>query len=381
MIIRRLLVGLILVATIGSSAIGVLVWHGREVSAERFHWGALIRPYALETVASHATYDWRAAVTSQLELAHELGLTTIRVDLEHDSIMMRQFLTLIKQAGFETVLVVDRPDKDFASPTTDFAHLGRELGDRVARDYAGLVDVWQLANEVSGSAVHQGDDSGPTLPNRYGLSYDKTRYSNVRDYTRAMGEAIRARDPRARLMLTGHWVLVDIIPMLQKDGVPFEIVGWDWYSDQGVDPAAKLVDGQPPLDLPTLFTDLDKEFWLAEVNRESGSFGGHERDQASWLAEVGRAVNRNPKVSGLTFFMLGDKADEVAAQQTTGSLGLVPVTFDARGFARFAMPKPAFANYQTSIAARPFLDPTRSSTAFDRFSLQTYRSFTALAHE
>jgi hypothetical protein len=170
-------------------------------------------------------------------------------------------------------------------------------------------------------------------------------------------------------------VLVDIFPALIRDGIDFDIIGWDWYSDMGTDPARYRTDEGDALDFPAFAHELGKEFWLAEVNREAGSFDGAERAQADWLTAVGTAVTKNRAISGFMVHLLPDMAEEVRTQQKTGSLGLVPVRFDERGFARFTTPKPAFAAYQQLIRTRPFVEPGRTPVLLERFSLTAARLF------
>ena len=377
-------VGVILTAVVLLVALvtGGLVWRGSQLLKSDSaptpitkHWGVLIRPFALVMPETEATYDWRPSVRQQLDDAHTLGVTTIKVDLESDFRMTYELLSMIKAAGFETVLIVDRGDKDFASTSTDFTALGQQLGDAAAIRFAGVVDVWQLANEVSGSAVHQPSDTGATLTNRYNLTYDQNRYNNVRNYTKAMGLAIRAHDPNAKLMLTGHWVLVDIFPRLVADGVPFDIVGWDWYSDQGTDPSNKVVDGQGSLNLPQFFNAMGKQFWLAEVNRESGSYDGHQADQATWIGNVAKVVANGDQISGMVVFMLGDIASEVANNAKTGYLGLIEINRFANGTATFGTKKPAFAAYQSAIQTYGAKQVAATKTGLDRLAVQTARFF------
>lgn len=354
---KTLAVGLIVLVLAGAGSTPVLTSRAHELQAKQMHWGVVVRPFSLQTPAvGAAAYDWKANVQKQLDYAKTLGVTTIRYDLESNALVMKTMLQMTKAAGFETVVVVDQAGNNYTSTSTDFSALGTKLGQQVTSDYPGLIDVYQLANEVTGSAVHQGTDTGATLPNNYGLSFDKTRYTNVMTYTKAMGNSIRTAQPNAKLMLTGHWVLTDIFPMLQKDGVPFDIVGWDWYSTEGVDPAVRKIDGYPDLNLPDYFTKMGKDFWIAEMNLDGGSADNHLREQADWFAAFGANVKKDPQVKGVVEFMLPDMATEFQKGEKTGFLGLVPVTIDSKGVATYAAPKPAFAAYQTAISNHKFVD-------------------------
>ncbi len=351
---KFVIICLILVLVISGSAIW-LINHGRSLQADEMHWGAQLRPSSLATPTTVVDFDWKSNIAQQLEYAKTLGLTTVRFDIEPDPRVVPEMLKMAKQAGLETILIVNTPH-DFASTTTDFTKLGHDLGDDVVVKYGGMVDIWQLANEVTGSAVHQPTDQGPRLPNSYNLFYDQTRYTNVRNYVKAMGLAIRADDPKAKLMLTGHWVLTDIFPMLEKDGVPFDIVGWDWYSTEGDDPAVRKIDNFPDLNLPQYFTNMGKQFWIAEANQDGGSSNGQIQDQADWFARFGANVRKDPLIKGVIEQQLPDDANGILTHQTAASLGLVSVVINKDGSAAYGSPKPAFNAYQQVVANHRFIN-------------------------
>lgn len=318
------------------------------------HWGVLIRPFALN-VTEAWDYDWRPSVREQLRLAKELGVTTIRMDYE-DFVTTHEILAMVKAEGFETVLVLDAVHPSFTDTTINWAELGQLIGNDTSARYGSLVDVWQLSNELTGSSVHHPGDTGDLLPNRYNLNFDSIRYKNVRDYVKAMGLAIRSNVPEAKLMVTGHWVLVDLFPRLIADGVPFDIVGWNWYSDAGIDPAHRVIDEGGFLDLPGFFAAYGKEFWLSEFNHEGGSHGGAEVAQANYFDAVGQAVLGNAKIRGLIVHLLPDMWLEQQRGDATGDLGIVKVREEnGKGF--FDAPKPAFYSLQ-SLITRDRMQPT-----------------------
>lgn len=364
---RTFFIGCLVLILAASGATVWLVNHGRDLKNDEMHWGAQLRPSSLATPTTIVDFDWRSNMVQQLAYAKTLGLTTVRYNMEIDPRVVPVTLKIAKEANLETILIVDGPH-DFASTTTDFAKLGHDLGNDVAVKYGNMVDIWQLANEVTGSAVHQPTDQGPRIANNYNLFYDQTRYTNVRNYVKAMGLAIRAHYPTAKLMLTGHWVLTDIFPMLEKDGVPFDIVGWDWYSTEGDDPAVRKIDNFPDLNLPQYFTDMGKRFWIAETNQDGGSSNGQLQAQADWFTTFGANVRSNPLVKGVIEHQLPDDANGMLHDETAASLGLVSVVLNKDGSAAYGSPKPAFSTYQQAIANHRFVD-NRQLGWLDQLSL------------
>ncbi|MBI2589808.1 hypothetical protein HYW32_02175 [Candidatus Berkelbacteria bacterium] len=310
-------------------------------------WGVLVRPFALDVVGKPTT--WEVGIPAQLNYTQELGAKLIRANIESNDPAMELMINGARSRDLDVLLVLEvdgkNPVLDASIPTAALYDQGYAFATQYASKYAGRVQYYQLANEVSGTAAHQASDTGPTLKNSYDLTYDKNRYERVREYTRGLADGVKAADPGAKRMVTGHWVLVDIMKYLIDDKVDFEIIGWDWYSDMGIDPAKKLIDNFPALDLPGLANKWGKEFWLAEVNRESGSFDNQDQAQASYLAAVAKVVQADKRIKGMTIHMLPDMAAEQS--KTTGALGLVTVKENSDGTWKFDERKPAFATLRS----------------------------------
>lgn len=322
-----------------------------KVDPNRAHWGAVIRPFALDVAGQPTT--WQKGIPEQLDLVKAMGGTLIRANVESNIGVMDAVVNGARERNLDVLLVLevagDNPVLKSEIKQEQLYQLGKDLGREWASRYKGKVAYYQLANEVTGTAARRPEDKGPTLDNRYDLKFDKNRADRVAEYERGLADGVKQGDSKAKRMITGHWVLVDIIPYLIEKGVDFEIVGWDWYSDMGVDPATTKIDGKPDLNLPGVFTDLGKEFWLAEVNKEAGSFKGTANKQAEYLKDVATTVLANSKIQGMVVHMLPDMAAEQG--EDTGELGLVSVKKQANGSWDFADPKPAYTDLKAIFLA------------------------------
>lgn len=309
----------------------------------RAHWGAVIRPFALDVAGQPTT--WQKGIPEQLDLVKAMGGTLIRANVESNIGVMDAVVNGARERDLDVLLILeiagDNPVLNKDIKKDQLYQLGKDLGREWASRYKGKVAYYQLANEVSGTAARRPEDSGKTLPNRYDLQFDLNRAERVAQYERGLADGVKQGDKKAQRMITGHWVLVDIIPYLVQQGVDFEIVGWDWYSDMGINPALTEIDGQPDLDLPGVFTDLGKEFWLAEVNKEAGSFKGTAKEQAEYLTAVATTVLTDDSIKGMVVHMLPDMAAEQG--EDTGELGLVSVTEQPNGSWDFGDLKPAYS--------------------------------------
>lgn len=313
-----------------------------KVDPNRAHWGAVIRPFALDVAGQPTT--WQKGIPEQLDLVKAMGGTLIRANVESNIGVMDAVVNGARERNLDVLLILevagDNPVLKNEIKNEQLYTMGKDLGREWASRYKGKVAYYQLANEVSGTAARRPEDKGPTLDNRYDLKFDKNRAERVAEYERGLADGVKQGDSNAKRMITGHWVLVDIIPYLIEKGVNFEIVGWDWYSDMGIDPAKTHIDDQPDLDLPGTFIALGKDFWLAEVNKEAGSFKGTAGKQAEYLKSVANVVAASPAIQGMVVHMLPDMASEQG--EDTGELGLVPVTQSSDKTWSFGTPKPAY---------------------------------------
>lgn len=325
--------------------------HAVKVDPNRAHWGAVIRPFALDVPGTPTT--WQKGVPEQLDLVKAMGGTLVRANVEQNLSVMDAVVNGARERDLDVLLILevagDNPVLSQTIKKEQLYALGKDLGRQWASRYKGKVAYYQLANEVTGTAARRPEDTGPTLDNRYGLKFDRNRAERIAEYERGLADGVKAGDSQAQRMITGHWVLVDIIPYLIEKGVDFETVGWDWYSDMGIDPATTHVDKQPDLDLPGTFTALGKDFWLAEVNKEAGSFQGTADKQAEYLKSVAKAVVANPAIKGMVIHMLPDMAAEQG--EDTGELGLVTVTQQANDVWDFGTPKPAYTDLKAIFLA------------------------------
>lgn len=319
----------------------------------RYHWGAVVRPFALD-VAGQPT-SWQRGIPEQLDLLKAMGGTVVRANIENNNGVMDMLVSEANQRGLDVLLILevagDNPVLNNDIQKDQLYALGKKLGQETASRFKGKVQYYQLANEVSGTAARRPEDKGDTLDNRYDLKYDKNRAERLAQYTKGLADGVKAGDKNAKRMLTGHWVLVDIIPYLQDQGVNFELVGWDWYSDMGSNPSQTKIDGQPDFDMPKFFTDLGKEFWLAEVNKEAGSFKNTGDKQADYLKEVATAAWADNDISGFVVHMLPDMAAEL--EEEVGQLGIVTVEEQSDGSWDFGNPKPAYHVLQDIFTANP----------------------------
>lgn len=299
-------------------------------------WGATIRPYALEERTGYS-------IEKQFQLLTELfpdGNACARVNVE-DNMDINDLIVSMKSKYKTKLYLVLEEDIDF-NKKDDYAKKAQTFAEKIVTRYKGKVEYYQLMNEMTGIVISKADDKGEKLDAGYGLTMDKNRYDNVLAYTKALSAAVRKIDPKAQIIISGNWVLINPVLQLVKSGVDVDIVGWNWGSGISDKPGFVQIDKYGTLNMPYKVHSLGKKFWIVESNRDDGSMGGKEKDQADYISKLAKAAKRDKYISGYFHFILTDTRETGPA----GQLGLVTIKQDGSGKWIFGAKKPAFSALQ-----------------------------------
>lgn len=281
----------------------------------------------------------------KIDKLKELGVNTVRANLEIktsepyaitplDDVNDR-YINALTENGFDVLLVID-PDIPSTINKANYEKEGYNIASYVTERYKGKIKYYQLANEVSGSTVKPSDPNfnGTTFKDDFGLEYSKERYEAVLGWTKGMSRAIREKDSSAKIVLSGHWVLYEVIDRLQKDGVDFDILGWAWYENDGDDTTKReSPDGKSTINLAEELFKFGKPLWIIESNLGDGTYPQNgeskkeiEKKQAEFIKSFVPKTLSNGFFSGFFFFTLFD--DPVAGEirsEREGHWGLVEV--------------------------------------------------------
>jgi len=293
-------------------------------------WGATIRPYATQNVKNSLELQFALLV----QLFGE-DSACARVNMEKDMKVNDQLVALKEKYKVRLMLILE--EKIDFNQDNDYELMANNLANKIVARYKGKVEYYQLINEVSGIMYSQPADTGPKFDAGYGLTVDQKRYNNVARYAKALNRAIKKIDPQAKTALTGHWVLIDPILSLVKGGVDVDIIGWNWGSGISDKPGIKMVDKYGTMNIPQKVAKLRKKFWIIEANKDDGSYGGKEQEQADYIKILATAARDAKNIQGYFHFTLTDTTDEGPA----GAQGLVTIKKTADGWI-IDKAKPAF---------------------------------------
>lgn len=299
------------------------------------HWGVVVRPYALKGGGVNYNSDM---LSSELARAKELGITDVRANVENETATNDDFVNLSIENHLTPTLILETINPTYLD--TDTYQRAYDYAFAIASRYKGKVPYYQMVNEVSGAAIKSGAAGNKTT------DYDDAKYAKLTLILRGMGDAIKKADPAAQRIVTANWLGTGIIDRLVKDNIGFEVIGWNWYSDMGVD-LTKKVNGTT-LNIPTYLSKYNKKFWVVEVNRREGTFDGKMQDQADYLNTFVNNLISHPETDGLFVFTLTDECG--ALDKQVGHMGLVSIDKKADNTCPLGSNKPAFTTFKDLIA-------------------------------
>ena len=314
-----------------------------------FRWGVQVRPFALNRYTDQL-------MAQQLDLAKELGVHFIRLDWHRD--VKTQFndaddfvwhdkvIDMANERGLHVILILE--DLGVASNDLSVTSKAATASQAIASHYKGRIKYYQLLNEVSGAAL-----KGPSQPGTdFVRDFDQTKYRQIRDLVKGIGTGIKRADPDAKLILSGQWTHTAMFEQLIKDGVSFDIIGWNWFSDMGEDLNGPVISesAHQKITLLDKLKGFGKELWLTELNFRPGQDGQDEPKQADYIKKVAERIFDYQTFKALFVFELMDQSEVLAKGGKSEYYGIVKFAKDAQGNWIIGGKKQAFDAYKQVIA-------------------------------
>lgn len=297
------------------------------VTSESFAWGAFSNPYAFN--GPDGKYN-SENIDAQVAYWQDLGLNSLKFNYEFNVdepfVVQKENDYLADKLAANNIdgyMVIEYflKDKDFFAKA-DFDR-GYAWGKFIAERFKGRVKYYQMLNEVSGTAIKK------DFPGNQESDYDEAKYQAVKNFLLGMSKGIKEADPEAQRVITAHWVGTAMIDRLIKDGVDFEIIGWDWFSDMGNDITAAKPNDKTVINIPEHFKNTGKRFWISEINHQGGSYKNKESDQAAYLKKAIENALKSKLVSGIFVFNLFDATSVTNGKANQyNQWGLVENAFD-----------------------------------------------------
>lgn len=327
----------------------------------QFKWGVFIKSYALECASRNNYLDeCRQDTRAMLGKAKDLGVGWVKINAEIHPAINQMIIEETEKAGLKLVLILEHGQCANSvgniSEDQDLYQKGFNCAREIAGNYSGRVAYYQIANEISGATMALSDEDQPFFPNSIGnAKFSEKKYQPLKNWMKGAYDAIRQADPQAKIAVSGHWILVSVFDRLIQDGIDFDVIGWNWYSEDD-DISAWNIDGINYDVLGDYLASYGKEIWLAETNRPAGDFDGNSLEQAKGIYKVVKKIYESDKVKGVFVFGLTDLSYSGRDRNEVDSMGLVRIFLNNQSnLWEMGAHKISFSVYQDIIQRNPYL--------------------------
>jgi len=334
---------LILVIIVGGVIIFLTARKGggaAPIAKQKFMWGVTANP---DSARKYNSKMWKQEVA----FINQLGVDWVRVGYDN-SVSNREskynsIVDVAEAAKVNVILQIDSTQP--IAKITDAYSDGQKVGTEVATMFKGRVHYYQILNELGGTALKGGNMSGENFSD-----FDPTTAKKLEDWVKGATDAVKKIDPSAQTIITFHWTHYALLDKMVSDGVKFDVLGWDWYSDMGLMQDKKIADG-------TLLVDklksYNKPIVLAEVNYQpKGKTPNSESDLAEQVKFIQSMADWAKTVGQIKGFFVQELVDAAPfGSQKASYFGLVKVKQvpDSSNF-EFGDLKPAFNTYKEIIS-------------------------------
>jgi len=259
----------------------------------------------------------KSVFEKQIKDLKDLGINHLRTNFEKNGkkpIVWANDLMVnsAEDNNWRFTFIVEHPFSDFFEKAN--YQTGYEWGKIVGSSYPKKVAYYQLANEVSGTIIEFGN----------GLKkedYNPEKYEILKNYLMGLRDGIHESDPEAKFIVSAHWICLEIIDMLIEDGLEFDVIGWNWYSEMGDNLSHKPIDEGDSLDIPGHFAKYDKPFWIVELNQSGGDLEGEEK-QTEFFKRILNNSYKSGDIEGVFVYRFVDTIC-TEGDQPTSHLGIV----------------------------------------------------------
>lgn len=332
-----------------ASALAAAAANGQS---DDFRWGVNGHPYVQEGYRD-------VPVADQLDLVAELGADWYRCDwyqgrLEKSPESFDALVDEAERRGLRILPVIfpstgSRSDATPERIRAESAKFARALVSR----YRGRIAYWELDNELDLVAmVRRGETCRDGVVWKWGdpsgdrpEHYEESRYRKVEAELRGLYEGVRSADADALTIVdAAGWLHYGFFERLvNEDRVPFDILGWHWYSEMG-----DMTRVRGDLDVLERLRGYGKPIWITEINRRGGSMGGKEREQADYVTRAARQLRVQ---KGVKAFFIYELLDEpyFSPENPESHYGLVGIARGPNGGWRVGPKKQAFRDLREVI--------------------------------
>lgn len=301
---------------------------------EPFQWGINVNP---SPVRNYSLEMW----SKQMKYVTDLGCGWIRLvygaNVSNRLEIFDEMINDANKRNIQVLLSLDstEPVQTIPNPYEDGYNVAKE----VTEHYKGKIKYYQILNEVGGTVVKGAEFGGEKESD-----IDTQKYSQVKEWSKGAIAAIRKSDPDAYIVIDSFWTHYKVVEMLIRDGINFDILGWNWYSDMKMMGEKKLADDSLLVDKLKSF---NKPIILAEVNGAPINGKVNENSQAKFIQEMADWAYNSGIINGFYVHELVDIAPTPTREE--GYFGLIKFKKSPDGGYTYGDPKKAYEVYKNLI--------------------------------
>ncbi|MBI3923498.1 MAG: hypothetical protein HY318_18915 [Armatimonadetes bacterium] len=336
------------------------------VIASPFAWGVNGHPGVQEGYC-------QIPIEQQLDLVAQLGAKWYRCDwyqgaVEKSPVAYDKLVEEAEQRGLRLLPIIFPTTGCRSDASTEqIRQESFEFARKLVGHFKGRITHWELDNELDnltmvrkgekcrdGSLWQWGDPDGDKP-----VHFEETRYQKAKAELLGLHEGVKAADPKALTIVdSAGWLHYGFFERLvREDKVPFDLLGWHWYSEMG-----DMTKVRGTFNLLKHLTSYGRPIWVTELNRRGGSQGGHEEDQSNFLRAIAIQLRQYPVVEAFFVYELLDEP-YFGADNAESHYGLVEVVKGLDGRWRVGRQKKAFHGIQSLLAGSDTTKPSPGKAA------------------
>jgi len=324
----------------------------RSAAAASFHWGVNGHPN-VQVGYIHVPLQ------QQLDLVRQLGAKWYRCDWDEGRWRRQnkdidRLVELAEKRGIH-ILPVIFPATSFRSDATpeQIRAASFTFAKNIAAHFRGRIPYWELDNEMETTVmIRKGerDRHGKVWP--YGTPagdhpdrYEQSRYQKAKAELIGLHAGIKAGDPNAKTIVDcAGWLHYGFFERLvNEDKVPFDVLGWHWYSEMG-----DMTKVRGTINVLEKLRSYGKPIWITEINYRARARADDAPKQAAYLEAAAKRIHG---YAGVDAFFVYELLDEpyFGNDNPESHYGLVTLLKSDDGRWRVGTKKPAFQSVRTVI--------------------------------
>lgn len=251
------------------------------------------------------------SAVDQMNLLKKLGMSTYRFDVlcrrDNGKVQtdVRLYDALIKAAKDANVILLPMlypRDLELTLSRTEAYARGRTLAKKFAANYKDDFDYYNIGNELDTKCLLSPLYSG-TKPSHY----DAKKFAVISYYLHGMHDGIKEQDPTAKTVINTTWMHYEYLKMLERDGVKFDIVGYQWYDDH----ERLAVTNHNITDITKfLSSKFNKPIWFTEVGFRNRDGKKSQADQKAFFDSFTKKCRANPQVKTAMIYELFNEPEK-----------------------------------------------------------------------